>query len=124
MNVHDQTRPQATPMPGIHHATWAGRQEGLTQLSLWRQTFGPGAVTPPHRHDCDEVVLCLSGWGELLIDGGVQRFGADQTVVLPRNREHQILNAGPMPLEIVAVLAASPVSVQVEGAVFDLPWRS
>jgi quercetin dioxygenase-like cupin family protein len=51
---------------------------------VWRQTLAPGAATPPHRHDCDEVVLCLSGWGEVHSDGAVQRFGADCTVVLPR----------------------------------------
>ena len=125
MNVFDQTRPEATPIPGIAHVTWAGELEGLKQLSMWRQTLAPGAATPPHRHDCDEIVLCLAGWGELHIDGGVQRFGADQTVVLPRNREHQLFNVGPMPLEIVAVLAATPVQVELpDGEPLPLPWRS
>jgi oxalate decarboxylase/phosphoglucose isomerase-like protein (cupin superfamily) len=55
----------------------------------------------------------------------VQRFGADQTVVLPRGRDHQIINAGPMPLEIVAILAATPVAVALSsGEPLDLPWRS
>lgn len=125
MNVFDQTRPEATPIPGVAHITWAGEAEGLKQLSLWRQTLAPGAATPPHRHDCDEIVLCLAGWGELHIDGSVQRFGADQTAVLPRNREHQLFNVGPMPLEIVAVLAASPVQVELPGGEpLPLPWRS
>ena len=31
-----------------------------------------GAATPPHRHDCDEVVLCQAGHGELHLDGEVK----------------------------------------------------
>lgn len=125
MNVFDQTRPETTPIPGVAHATWAGAAEGLQQLSLWRQTLAPGAATPPHRHDCEEIVLCLAGWGELHMAGRVQRFGAEQTVVLPRDCEHQLFNVGPMPLEIVAVFAATPVVVTLpDGSALELPWRS
>lgn len=125
MNVIDQTRPETTALPGIAHATWAGTAEGLSQLSVWRQSLAPGAATPPHRHDCDEVVLCLSGCGDLHVDGAVHRFGADQTVVLPRGRDHQIFNAGPMPLEIIGLFAATPVPVALpDGSTLDLPWRS
>ena len=28
MYVHDQSRPAATPIPGVAHATWAGGQTG------------------------------------------------------------------------------------------------
>lgn len=125
MYVHDQPRAQATPFAGIAHSTWAGRAEGLSQLSVWRQTLEPGAATPPHRHSCDEVVLCLSGWGELHINGQVRRFGADQTVTLPRDVNHQLFNVGPMPLELIAMFAASPVPVtSPDGTALELPWRS
>lgn len=125
MHVLDQTRPETTPIPGVSHATWASAADGLSQLSLWRQTLAPGAATPPHSHDCDEVVLCLSGWGELHTDGTVQRFGADQTVVLPRGRDHQLFNAGPLPLELIGIFAATPVAVRLpDGSALDLPWRS
>ncbi len=84
-----------------------------------------GAATPPHSHDCDEVVLCLAGLGEVHSDGQVQRFGADSTLVLPRGRVHQLFNAGPMPLEIVGIFAATPVTTRLpDGAPIDLPWRS
>ncbi len=125
MNVHAQTRPVDTPIPGVAHATWAGRAEGLDQLSLWRQTLAPGAATPPHRHACDEAVLCLAGGGELHVDGTVQRFGADQTLVLPRGRDHQIFNTGAVPMELIGIFAASPVPVQLpDGSTLELPWRS
>lgn len=125
MHVIEQQRPTATPIPGLDHATWAGRDEGLQQLSLWRQTLQPGVSTPPHSHDCDEVVLCVAGCGELEIDGEVQRFGADATVVLPRGRAHRIVNPGPRPLELLGVFGSSPVGTfGPDGAVIALPWRS
>lgn len=125
MIVIEQPRPEATPIPGIHHATWAGRQEGLTQLSLWRQTLAPGAATPPHSHVCEEVVLCLSGQGEVHIGGEVHCFGTDSTVLLPMNVVHQIFNTGTAPLEILVIFAATPVGAWLpDGQAIDLPWRS
>ncbi len=125
MTVIAQKQPEPTPIPGIHHTTWAGADDGLTQLSLWRQTLAPGAATPPHRHDCEEVVLCQGGQGEVHIGGQVHRFGADTTVVLPGQVVHQIFNVGSTPLEIVGVFPATPVGAWLpDGQAIELPWRS
>ena len=125
MHVIEQTHPAATAIPGIAHVTWAGQADGLTELSVWRQSMAPGAATPPHSHDCDEVVLCLAGWGELHSDGEVRRFGADTTLVLPRGRVHQIFNVGPMPLETLGIFAATPVPTRLpDGEALALPWRT
>lgn len=125
MYVIEQTSPSAAPIPGVAHATWAGRDEGVDQISIWRQTLAPAAATPPHRHDCDEVVLCQSGFGELHVDGEAHRFGPGNTLVLPRGRDHQIFNTGAVPMEIVGIFGASPVATYLpDGQVLDLPWRS
>lgn len=125
MLVIEQDRPAPTPLPGVEHTTWAGAADGLSQLSLWRQSLAPGAATPPHSHDCDEVVLCLGGWGEVHADGQVHRFGADTTLVLPQGLEHQIFNIGPMPLETIGILAATPVGTRgPDGQALALPWRT
>lgn len=125
MYLHPTPTPAETPIPGIRHATWAAQAEGLTQLSLWRQLMEPGSATPVHRHDCDELVFCRQGEGELHIDGQVQRFGAGGLIALPRNVMHQIVNTGSEPLETVAVLAATPVAVFLPGdEPLPLPWRS
>lgn len=124
MNVTEQQRPAATVLPGIAHATWAGRAAGVDQIEIWRQSLAPGSATPPHRHDCDEVVLCESGSGEVHSEGRVLRFGAASVISLPRDRVHQILNVGRVPLEITGIFAASPpVTVSPEGAPLPLPWR-
>jgi mannose-6-phosphate isomerase-like protein (cupin superfamily) len=125
MVLFEPPRPAPAAIPGIAHATWAGAAEGLRQLSVWRQTLAPGAATPPHRHDCDEVVLCQGGSGEVHIDGQAHRFGVDSVVVLPKDQPHQLFNVGPVPLEIIGIFAASPVGTYLPGgAALELPWRT
>lgn len=125
MYITPQHAPAATPIPGVAHATWAGADEGLQQLSVWRQSLAAGAATPPHSHTCEEVVLCLAGDGELHTEGRVQRFGADTVVVLPRERVHQIFNTGAQPLQIIGIFGASPVTTHLpDGQALELPWRS
>jgi mannose-6-phosphate isomerase-like protein (cupin superfamily) len=120
----------ASPFPGILHATLAGSELGLKQLSIWQQILAPGAATPPHRHDCEEVVLCSAGRGELRfvnpegIDGKFS-FGAHQTVCIPRNALHQLVNSGRVPLHLVAVFSKTPVEVYLpDGEPVTLPWSS
>lgn len=114
-----------TPLPGIHHATLAGMQEGLSSLSLWNQILEPGAGTPPHRHDCDEVVLCVSGHGEVLFSGCRESFGPNTTLCIPGGSVHQILNTGSEPMQLIAAFAQSPVGVYLpDGEALELPWRS
>lgn len=125
MIVIEQTRPEATPIPGVAHATWAGEADGLTQLSLWRQSLAAGAATPPHSHDCDEVVMCQAGHGEVHIDGEVHRFAAGHTLVLRRGPVHQIFNTGAEPMEILGVFGATPVATRLpDGSPLPLPWRT
>ncbi|WP_326539647.1 cupin domain-containing protein [Pseudorhodoferax sp.] len=125
MHITSQHAPAATPIPGVAHATWAGADHGLRQLSVWRQSLAAGAATPPHSHSCEEVVLCLKGEGELHTEGRVQRFGADTVLVLPRERVHQICNSGSEAMQIIGIFGASPVPTFLpDGATLDLPWRS
>jgi quercetin dioxygenase-like cupin family protein len=114
-----------SPFPGIQHATLAGSAQGLSQLSLWKQIIDAGCATPPHRHDCEEVVLCTSGNGALLHGANRIPFGANNTVCIPRNELHQIVNDGDEPLHITAVFSRSPVEAYFpDGERIDLPWSS
>jgi len=125
MNVIQQQNPEATPFPGIEHATWAGASDGLSQLSVWRQSMAAGAMTPPHHHDCDEVVLCLGGQGEVHINGKTHRVTANSTIVLPRGLPHQIVNTGDEPLETLGILGSTPVGTFLpDGSAVNLPWRT
>jgi quercetin dioxygenase-like cupin family protein len=54
--IQNSELPRAA-LPGIEHVTLAGSDNGLNNLSVWKQSVAPGGATPPHRHDCEEVVL-------------------------------------------------------------------
>ena len=124
--VFENPAPAPSALPGVRHATLAGSHLGLRTLSVWQQVLAPGAATPPHRHDCEEVVLCTAGRGELRIDGQPsEAFGADSTLHLPPHVLHQIVNAGDEPLHIVAVFSATPVAAYLpDGEAIELPWRT
>lgn len=125
MHVHAPVSPPESPIPGIAHATLAARGRGLESLSVWRQTIAPGQGTPPHRHDCEEVVVVLEGAGELLIGARRMAFGSGSTLVLPANEDHQIVNSGAAPLTLVATFSATPVGTFApDGQPIELPWKS
>lgn len=112
-------------LPGIDHTTLAGADNGLRHLSIWRQTLAPGAATPPHQHDCEEVVLVQTGRGEAHVAGKVLAFGANTTLVIPPAVDHQIFNTGAGPLTIIGVFSATPVgTMRPDGQPIPLPWRS
>ncbi len=122
--IDNGTLPHAH-IPGIDHVTLAGSGDGLRQLSVWRQSMRAGSATPPHRHGCEEVVLCEAGRGEILIEGKRYPFSANQTIVIPPDVEHQIFNVGYGLLETLAVFSSAPVEVtDPDGASLALPWRS
>src|SRR5262245_42935976 len=119
-------RPAPSPLPGIHHATLAGGAQGLRQISVWEQWLAAGATTPPHRHDCEEVVLCTAGRGRLVVDGrDAQEFVAGQTVCIPRNALHRLDNAGDGELRLLAIFGSSPVVPHFpDGTPIPLPWAT
>lgn len=125
MLVHRNAELPGATLPGIEHTTLANADLGAHHLSMWRQSMAPGAATPPHHHDCEEVVLVQSGRGQLHIDGRVVDFGPDVTLVLPAGVDHQIVNTGDEPLCTLAVFPATPVGTALpDGQPVDLPWRS
>lgn len=125
MKIIDNAGLPHAQLPGIDHVTLAGSDHGLHKLSIWRQNMRAGTATPPHRHDCEEVVLCEAGHGEILIDGQRYPFCANQTIVIPPDLPHQIFNVGDGPLVTLAVFSRTPVEVAYpDGAALELPWRS
>lgn len=125
MIVRPAPQPSPSPFPGLAHATLACSSQGLKNLSVWRQRLDLGAATPPHRHDCEEVVLCSAGQRQLELAGELHDFGADSVLVIPRNAWHQIFSVGDTPLEIVGIFAATPVEAYFPDETrIPLPWES
>lgn len=124
MIVDNATLPRFA-LPGLEHRTIAGQAQGVKSMEVWLQTMAPGAATPVHRHACEEVILVLSGSGELTVGGETRAFGADTTLIVPPDAVHQIVNPGREPLVLVAALGTAPVRVCTEGGEpLPVPWAA
>ena len=125
MKVIDNATLPHAQLPGLDHVTLAGANMGLRKLSVWQQTIAPGGATPPHFHDCEEVVLIAAGTGAIRGSSGSHSFAAGATLVIPPLEEHEIVNTGTTTLELVGIFSATPVGVfEPGGAALDLPWSS
>lgn len=123
MHVNHNPAAPKHALPGLEHQTLAGAGDGLKQFEVWRQTIAPQAATPVHRHDCEEVILIMGGSGVCKFEDRVLPFKADQTLVIPPNVVHQIVNDSDENLHIIATLAMAPVKVETaDGAALPLPW--
>lgn len=96
---------------------------GARQVEAWYTTLAPGAATPPHVHDAEEVVVVLRGAGELRVGDGCQPFVAPCTLIAPAGLTHQIVNTGGEPLDAVAAMPIGSSISAPDGTALDLPWR-
>lgn len=111
-------------IPGIDHRTLAGAEHGLRHLAVWSQRMAPGGATPPHYHDCEEVVIVLEGAGTVDVDGQPHPVRAGDTVIVPAGVPHQIINTGTLPLRTLASLSSSDVKVYLpDGQLVQVPWN-
>lgn len=111
-------------LPGLRHQTLAGVADGLARLEVWSQSLDPGAVTPPHYHECEEVVVIHSGRGQLVIDGKATAFGPGTTLTVAARVVHQVMNTGDSDMTLLAVLSETPARVFTpDGRLLALPWQ-
>lgn len=121
-------RPHATietfHLPGIAHQTLASLEHGIYTMEVWRQTLAPGATTPWHQHACEEVVVVLQGRGECRQASGSTSFGADCTLIIAPDVQHQLANTSTEDVVLIAMLGMTPVAVQdANGQPLPLPWN-
>lgn len=122
--VNNQSQ-QEFVLPGLHHRTLAGPEEGMKTLEVWGQTIEAGAGTPVHRHVCEEAIVVLEGRGRLTIEGVDTDFGPNSTLIIPGDVVHQIVNTGDTPMRLIAALSAAPVKVRhADDQAMPLPWQA
>ncbi len=113
----------AVLVDGIRHRSVAGAAQGMTALEVWDELLSAGSETAVHRHGADEVVVVLTGRGELVIDGLVHAFAAPCALAIPTGALHQIRNAGTTPMRLVVAFAQTPVQTLDSGdRPMRLPW--
>ena len=125
MSVIDNATIQQFSLPGMAHQTLASHNDGLNNCEVWLQTVEPGAETPVHYHDCEEVIVIMSGSGRLLIDDKVMEFGPNSTLIIPSNIVHQLVNSGAEEIMLIASFSSTPAKVFTpDGEELALPWQS
>lgn len=110
-------------LPGLTHRTLASHASGIHSFELWQQALAPGAATPLHRHDCEEVIVFTAGSGVMRHAGRDYACNAGTVLLCAPNELHQIVNTGDTDLALYGILSVSPVPVLDEdGKVIPLPW--
>jgi len=111
---------QFNAVPGLTHITLAGAvQDGHKEVEAWEETVGPGAGTPIHRHDCEEILVILKGGGTVYIappsdnkfpgEPVATPFSANSTFSLPVNSVHQVLNTKDEDFHFFVIISKPPI---------------
>ena len=116
---------QPFELPGVVHRTIASPATGAKTFEAWMQTVAPGAQTPPHKHDCEEIVVMLSGTVTCRNERGEECVvGPNQSIVFEPNVTHEIINTGDVPATGMAFFAMKDLVVQdPTGEHMPLPWQ-
>ena len=123
MQVRQLDAIPAIELPGLKHRTLASHAGQIHSFEVWQQSLGPGAATPLHRHDCEEVIIFTGGNGIMRHDGVDTPCTAGTVLLCRPNELHQIVNKGSEDLTLYGILAVSPVPVVDErGEAIPLPW--
>ena len=123
--IHSNSELIPNVLPGLSHRTLAGSEHGLEGLEVWSQVIDAGSGTPPHWHECEEVIIVLQGEGTLHQADIARPFRAGDTLILPALEVHQIVNTGGAPLRVLAAFGMAPVRVALpDGTPVVLPWRA
>jgi mannose-6-phosphate isomerase-like protein (cupin superfamily) len=123
MPIIDNSSRKVFTLPGLKHQTLASGADQLGHLEVWMQTLEPGAATPPHYHECEEVVVVLRGSGRLTIAGKSAEFGPGTTLVVAPKTIHQIFSNAGEEMFLIAGLSETPARVFApDGSVMALPW--
>ncbi len=67
---------------------------GASEVMAWRAKMEPGAASPPHIHNHEEVVVILASSVKVLIGEEEHLLSAGDAFVVPPHTVHQVINAG------------------------------
>ena len=108
---------------GTHVIGLASPSRGARETCAWRLTLAPGAASPDHTLDREEVFVVLGGAARATIDGSTQDVGTGDALIVPAGAEFKIETLGVEPFEAVACL---PVGgrARVGGESNVPPWAT
>jgi quercetin dioxygenase-like cupin family protein len=120
--VRDADIPEFELM-GNHMRGLATPSRGAAEVAVWRGVTEPGATTPPHKHDHEEVLVVLSGSGSASMDGEQMDVSPGDVLIVPPNKLHQLFGpADGEPLDAIAVMPIGTRTFLPDGEELQAPW--
>ena len=102
---------------------YAAPSRGATSISLWRIELAPGAASPLHQLDVEEVFLGTGGRAMATIDGTNYSVSAGDCLILPAGAPFTITAAADEPFRAVACMpAGGRATLLPDGPTFVPPW--
>jgi quercetin dioxygenase-like cupin family protein len=124
MNIVSVAEREAVEIEGNRMKGIAVAATGATEAEVWEAVMVPGASTPPHSHDAEEIVLVVEGGITADVDGETVEVGAGEVVVVPAGRIHQLHNRAAGETRKFAVLGrVGAKTFWPDGSVLETPWQ-
>lgn len=78
------------------------REKGAASASIFENVIPAGGTIPAHRHEVEELIVCLEGRGEWTMDGQAFEYYAGCVAQIPPGTTHSMRNTGEGPLRQLA----------------------
>lgn len=94
---------------------WLANQElGATGTALLENYFEEGGFVPAHWHRTEELLVCLEGQGQVIIDQQQYDFPAGSVAVIPPMTVHEVRNSGKGRMRMLAFFPeAAPETIWI-----------
>jgi len=113
----------AHELPGNRLRGLATPSRGSTEIMLWSHLAEAGGASPPHWHDCDQVIYVLSGVGRVIVGDDEHAVTAGDVIVAPARIPHQVIAAADEALDTIVAMLPSLRTYRPDGSELDQPWK-
>ena len=124
MPVIESSARESFELEGNFMKGLAVARDGVSELELWEARMAPGASTPPHSHDAEEVVIVVAGQLIAEVGGDETVARAGDCVVVPAGALHQLHNRGDKECHTIATFGHTGVRTFLpDGEELMAPWQ-
>ena len=107
---------------GAEVTGYASPSRGSGSLAAWRVALRPGASSPVHSLETDEVFIALRGQAEFHLDGQVLSVGAGDGLTVAAGTSFRIVVTSAEGFEAAACVPAGSRARIGDGEPFAPPW--
>lgn len=107
--------------PGIHVTGYTAPSRGATEICTWRLQIEPGAGSPFHWLDHEEIFLLLDGTLHFSIADEELKLNAGDSLAVPARTLFRLSNKGEQTAVAIACLPAGAQGTLASGEVVGVP---